>query len=115
MSFFYHISGWRKPDFESTELSERPPACARGKPAARALAQQAANNGNSQSAAELAHVEATEEDVEVAMEGLAPASLQGVKLTSVEGSAKTWKDVGMKEVEVTSTRRKREESAMRTV
>ena len=62
--------------------------------AARGLAQQAPSNGNRHGRVELAHIEASEEDVEIAMEGLAPASLQGVKLTSVEGSAKTWKDVG---------------------
>ena len=52
--------------------------------AARGLAQQAADNGTSHGAIELDQVEASEEDVGIAMEGLAPASLQGVKLTSVE-------------------------------
>ena len=63
--------------------------------AARELTQQAAEHGSSSHGrVELEKVEASEDDVEVAMEGLAPASLQGVKLTSVEGSAKTWDDVG---------------------
>ena len=64
--------------------------------AARSLAEQqpVAESGNGNTPAELTEVEASEEDAETAMDGLAPASLQGVKLTDVEGSAKTWDDVG---------------------
>ena len=68
--------------------------------AARSLSQQPVGAAQ----LEIDGVEAAEEDAEKAMEGLSPASLQGVKLTNVESSSMTWADVGgLTEVKKTLT------------
>lgn len=71
---------------------------------ARALTGQTGHSGNQLRGGKhiIDAVYASEDDVEVSMEALSPASLAGVKLTKIASDVKTWKDVGgMSEVKRT--------------